>query len=48
MWEKLDELLTKVVVVGCAVACVIGFVLILVGNLFSNEGVHRADGHQPR
>ena len=36
MWEKLDELLTRVLVVGCALAYVIGFLVILLGNLFSN------------
>ena len=34
MWKKkLDEWLTRVLVVGCAVAYAVGFVLILIGNL---------------
>ena len=36
MWQKLDELVTKVLVLGCALAYVIGFLLLLVGNVFSN------------
>ena len=36
MWEKLDELLVQVVVVGCAVAYVVAFVVLLVGNVLSN------------
>ena len=31
MWEKLDELLMQVVVVGCAIAYVVGFLLLLLG-----------------
>lgn len=36
MWEKLEELIAQVIVVGCALAYLVTFIVALVGTLLAN------------